>query len=106
MSFNKGLSGDPYVISMADIAGVTHYLGKPLKSPTTDQLLYLAGMDVSKGYDTAICLHRPITTNRLVTCERFVGIERTDELWVALQHRLKSPFSPKNPLSYLREGNT
>ena len=79
---------EPYVISMADIAGVTHYNGNEIENPTVDNLLFLSGMDTKKGYETIKCDHRT-ADGTIVNCERFCGIERTDEAWLTLKNRFK-----------------
>lgn len=81
--------GQPYVLSMADLVQLTKYGEVDISGMNTEQVLYLAGMDVARGYEVSICEHRSQISNQLVTCERFVGRQRSDELWLNLLNRLK-----------------
>ena len=45
--------------------------------------LYDLGLDVSKGYEEQFVIHRN-RFNEVVECQRWVGNERTDKLWISL----------------------
>lgn len=46
-----------------------------------NQMLYDLGMDIRYPYETQDCTHRN-RFNNVITCQRFVGNERTDKEWL------------------------
>jgi cobalamin biosynthesis Co2+ chelatase CbiK len=50
------------------------------------RLLHDIGFDVNRDIEMEVVAHRPMTSQEVVTCPRWVGHERRDDVWMASEH--------------------
>lgn len=77
-------------ISMSDVLKHPWFKELSEKPEGLKALLYSMGMDVKLAYESSICTHRSEMTHEIVTCERFVGNERQDEIWNSTKIRTRA----------------
>lgn len=70
-------------ISMSDVIVCQGYDGS---DESIKKILYNLGVDTSQEIESLVCSHRNLR-NQVVSCEYFMGFERTDKAWV------NSPYS-------------
>lgn len=73
------------IISAMDIAEVKKdytYKWKDENPHEFLEILWLFGMDTSSMYETQADVTHKTKLGRLVTCDRYVGSERTDKEWI------------------------
>ena len=72
-------------ISMSEInvgySDITYDWIEKNPNPFND-LLYSLGMETSKGFEMQEAVQHRNRLNKVVTCTRWIGNERTDEAWV------------------------
>ena len=89
MTFKELQRANVMVVSMSDVIRHPWYQKFIDKPDGLKGLLYSMGLDINKNYETELCEHRSEMTNAIVTCERFVGTERTDDGWKKILNSLK-----------------
>lgn len=83
------------VVSLQDIIELRKVLTVMKKEGITDdeagniKCLYLLGLDTKKNYECTVCEHRSDYTNKVATCERWVGFEREDAAWLKMVRQSK-----------------
>lgn len=76
-------------ISMSDVLKHPWFAELSAKPQGLKALLYSMGLDVKLAYESSVCTHRSEMTHEVVTCERFVGSERRDEIWLRIKERAR-----------------
>jgi hypothetical protein len=73
------------IVSAMDIVEVMpHFTYKWAEENKGDfyEILWQFGMNTNQGVETQACVTHRTRLNRLVTCDRWVGNERTDKEWI------------------------
>lgn len=90
MAFDKSFEENYISVSMSDIINHPWYEKLNEKPNGLEALLYSMGLDIKRSYEIMVCEHRSEITGKVQICERFSGIERQDENWIAIKQRIKN----------------
>lgn len=69
-------------ISLSDLIRCPGYDGTEAK---TKEIMWQLGVDTTREIETIVTPHRNMN-NQVVTCEYYLGIERTDAQWIRSGH--------------------
>lgn len=73
----------PFYLSVSDLVRIPEFIKNGGDPKALDKILWDNGLDVNSGYEKPrYCTHRNLL-GEIVTCERYEGVERLDDEWIA-----------------------